>query len=115
ISASGRVGGPTTHTFESDDRPPPIPSSWRPLGSGDPITHRKIGSQCAESAGRSCLLKTTAFDVPPRMKVALILLCGIGCVPFVNTIVYNYIPECYRYFPVPDAGDLVPDRRRPQM
>src|SRR5580692_7069148 len=82
MSASGRVGGPTTQTFESDDSPPPMPSSWRPFGSGEPITDTKIGSQSALSAGRSCRLKTTAFDVPPRMKVALILFCGIGRIPF---------------------------------
>ena len=77
MSASGRVGGPTTHTFESEESPPPMPSSWRPLGSGEPITDTKIGSQSALSAGRSCRFNTTAFDVPPRMKVALILFCGI--------------------------------------
>src|SRR5262249_11525563 len=80
-------GEPTTHTFESDDSPPPMPSSWRPLGSGDPITERKIGSHCAGSAGRSFLLNTTAFDVPPRMKVALSLLCDIGARP-----AYVWIP-----------------------
>ena len=71
MSASGRVAGPTTHTFDTEDRPPPMPSSWRPFGSGDPMTARKIASQAAGSAGRSCRRNTTALEVPPRMNTAL--------------------------------------------
>src|SRR5204863_6178539 len=59
-----------THTLESDDTPPPMPLSWRMLGSGEPITERKIGSHSAREAGRSRAWKTMALDVPPRMNTA---------------------------------------------
>src|SRR5215217_2260534 len=78
MSASGRDEGPTTQTLDSDEMPPPMPSSWRPYGSGLPIAARKISSHAARSRGRSFALKTIALLVPPRMKTAGILSCFIG-------------------------------------
>ena len=51
MSASGRLGGPITHTFDSDETPPPMPSSWRMLGSGEPMNERKIGAHSSRLAG----------------------------------------------------------------
>src|SRR3954470_6300954 len=75
MSASGRVEGPTTHTLESEEIPQPMPSSWRPYGSGLPIAARKISSHSARSRGRSFALNTIALLVPPRMNVAGIFSC----------------------------------------
>src|SRR5262249_28940522 len=67
-----------THTLESEDTPPPMPSSWRMFGSGEPMTARKIGSHASRERGRSRARKMIALDVPPRMKTAGSLFCGIG-------------------------------------
>src|SRR5438132_9922403 len=66
-----------TQTFDREDTPPPMPLSWRMLGSGEPITDRKIGSHSARDVGRSRAWKTIALDVPPRMKTAGSFLCGM--------------------------------------
>src|ERR1700744_1803629 len=66
-------------TFDSEDKPPPMPSSWRPYGSGLPMAARNSLSCSARSAGRSAALNTNALLVPPRMKAAGILTCGMGC------------------------------------
>ena len=81
MSASERLDGPTTHTFESEEMPPPMPSSCRPYGSGLPIAARKISSHSARSLGRSRALNTMALLVPPRMNTAGILSCltGVSC------------------------------------
>src|SRR6185312_8737330 len=68
-----------TQTFDSEEMPPPIPSSWRPFGSGEPMTARKIGAQASRSAGKSSWRNMTAFEVPPRMKTARNRCCGMGC------------------------------------
>ena len=70
MSASSRLDGAITQTLEREDTPPPIPSSWRPLGSGEPMAARKIASHAARSAGRSLTSNTRPFDVPPRMNSA---------------------------------------------
>src|SRR6516225_2101097 len=67
-----------THTLEREEIPPPMPSSWRMFGSGEPMTERKIGSQSWCAAGRSRAWKITAFDVPPRMNTAGNCFCGMG-------------------------------------
>ena len=66
-----------TQTLDKEDTPPPMPLSWRMLGSGEPITERKIGSHSAREAGRSRAWKTMALDVPPRMKTAGSFFCGM--------------------------------------
>src|SRR5438477_10534493 len=66
-----------THTVDRDDTPPPMPLSWRMVGSGEPITERKIGSHSAREAGRSRAWKTTALDVPPRMNTAGSFFCDM--------------------------------------
>src|SRR5437016_12376952 len=66
-----------THTLDREDTPPPMPLSWRMLGSGEPITERKIASHSAREAGRSRAWKMMAFDVPPRMNTAGSFLCGM--------------------------------------
>lgn len=58
--------GPTTQTLEREERPPPRPSSCRPLGSGEPIAPRKMGGHAERSVGRSCCLNIMAREVPPR-------------------------------------------------
>ena len=78
MSASGRLGDPITHTFDSDETPPPMPSSWRMLGSGEPMNERNIGAHSSRLAGRSRAWRTTAFDVPPRMKTAGSFRCDMG-------------------------------------
>src|SRR5262245_66673411 len=83
MSASGRLGGPITHTFDSDETPPPMPSSWRMLGSGEPMNERKIGAHSLRLAGRSRAWSTTAFDVPPRMKTAGSFRCDMARLVFV--------------------------------
>jgi len=75
VSISGVYGGqldplPMMQIFDSEEMPPPMPSSCRPFGSGEPITCRKIGSQSAGSAGRSSFRNITALEVPPRMNTA---------------------------------------------
>src|SRR5215470_16256710 len=70
-----------THTLESEDTPPPMPSSWRLFGSGEPMTERKIGSHASREAGRSRAWKMTALDVPPRMNTAGSFFCGMGHLP----------------------------------
>src|SRR6266446_6453679 len=55
-----------------------MPSSWRPLGSGEPMTCRKMGSQFFGFAGRSSRRNITAFDVPPRMNTARSRLVSIS-------------------------------------
>src|SRR5689334_18550822 len=67
-----------THTLESEEIPPPMPSSWRIFGSGEPITERKIESHSSRAAGRSRAWKITALDVPPRMNTAGNFFCGMG-------------------------------------
>ena len=66
-----------TQTLDREDTPPPMPLSWRMLGSGEPIAERKIGSHSARDSGRSRAWKTIALDVPPRMKTAGSFLCGM--------------------------------------
>ena len=61
------------HTLLVTDVVPPTPSIWR--GSGDPNADKKILSQSALSSGRSDFLKYKPRDVPPRIKVAGILVC----------------------------------------
>src|SRR5438477_4361946 len=67
-----------TQILDKDEIPPPMPSSCRPLGSGEPITCRKIGSQSFRFSGRSSRRNITAFDVPPRMNTARSRLISIG-------------------------------------
>ena len=71
------VGGPTTQTFDSDEMPPPMPSSWRPLGSGLPIAARKMRPTASRSRGRSSARNIIALLVPPRMKTARTATCRI--------------------------------------
>src|SRR5262252_3187709 len=66
-----------THTLESEEMPPPMPSSWRMFGSGEPMTERKIGSHSSRT-GRSRAWKITALDVPPRMNTAGNFFCDMG-------------------------------------
>src|ERR1700749_1331737 len=56
--------------FDKEEIPPPMPPSWRPLESGEPITCRKMGSQSLGFSGRSSLRNITALEVPPRMNTA---------------------------------------------
>src|SRR5215831_18142557 len=67
-----------THTLESEETPPPMPSSWRMFGSGEPMTERKIRCHSSRAAGRSRAWKITALDVPPRMNTAGNFFCGMG-------------------------------------
>ena len=67
-----------TQTLESEETPPPMPSSWRPLGSGAPIAARKMGPQASRSRGRSSARSISAFEVPPRMKTARNRACRIA-------------------------------------
>src|SRR3954451_21160115 len=76
MSASDRVDGASTQTFDNDERPPPMPFNCRPLGSGLPIAARKIGSHCGRG-GRSRAWNITARLVPPRMKTAGMASKGI--------------------------------------
>jgi hypothetical protein len=54
------------HIFEREEMPPPRPSSWRPLGSGEPRTERKMGGQWVRDEGREERAKMMAREVPPR-------------------------------------------------
>src|SRR5665213_3924168 len=69
MSASSRDDGARMQTFDNDDTPPPMPLSWRPFGSGLPISARNIGSHSARSS-RSRAWNITARLVPPRMNTA---------------------------------------------
>src|SRR5262245_2536944 len=60
-----------------------MPSSWRILGSGEPMNERKIGAHSSRLAGRSRVWRTTAFDVPPRMKTAGSFRCDMARLVFV--------------------------------
>src|SRR4051794_40395895 len=65
--------------FDSDEMPPPMPSSCRPFGSGLPSTPSRMGSIAARSAGRSFAWKKTPLEEPPRMKTAGMKTCVIAC------------------------------------
>jgi hypothetical protein len=52
-------------TFEREETPPPRPSSWRPLGSGEPRQERKMGGQEVRFWGRWEVWKMRAREVPP--------------------------------------------------
>lgn len=54
------------HIFEREEMPPPRPSSWRPWGSGEPRTERKIGGQRLWLEGREEAENIMAREVPPR-------------------------------------------------
>src|SRR5262249_51954955 len=56
----------------SDEMPPPIPSSWRPYGSGLPRAVSKMWSRAGPDAGRSPWWKTRQRLGPPRMEAARI-------------------------------------------
>src|SRR5450631_2977085 len=71
--------------FDKEEIPPPMPSSCRPLGSGEPITCRKMGSQSLGFSGRSSLRNITALEVPPRMNTAGSRAFAIGF-PYVFTL-----------------------------
>src|SRR5215471_14632858 len=75
MSASGRVDGPMIQTLDNDESPPPIPSSWRPLGSGLPSAATKMRSHNERSRGRWSCRNMMALLVPPRIKTAGILTC----------------------------------------
>ena len=89
IDTPGRVLGLTTTTLLSDEMPPPMPSSWRPCGSGLPRAARKSASHSARSAGRSRRWKKRPLLVPPRRKTAgsaiwltaTLLSLGGSCAP----------------------------------
>jgi hypothetical protein len=52
------------------------------LGSGEPMNERKIGAHSSRLAGRSRAWRTTAFDVPPRMKTAGSFCCDMARLVF---------------------------------
>src|SRR5262245_49257826 len=56
--------------LESEEMPPPRPSSWRPYGSGLPSARRRISSRDSPAGGRSSAWKTRHRLVPPRMYTA---------------------------------------------
>src|SRR5699024_11727242 len=59
-------------TLDSEEIPPPMPLSWRPCGSGEPMKRHNAASLSASSAGRSAALKNSPLLVPPRIKQVLI-------------------------------------------
>ena len=70
---------PMMTAFESDEIPPPRPSSWRPYGSGLPSAASRIASRSRPAAGRSRSWKTRQRLVPPRMYTAPDSPLGHGC------------------------------------
>lgn len=54
------------HILDREEMPPPRPSSWRPLGSGEPRMERKMGGQAVRDGGREEVVKRMAREVPPR-------------------------------------------------
>src|SRR6516164_2855637 len=62
-------------TLDNDESPPPIPPSWRPLGSGLPSAATKMQSHNERSRGRLSCRNMMSLLVPPRMKATGILTC----------------------------------------
>jgi hypothetical protein len=52
--------------FDNDEIPPPMPSSWRPYGSGLPTAASMTRAATSRSAGRSFAWKNMPLLVPPR-------------------------------------------------
>ncbi len=75
-------------TLERLEIPPPMPFSWRPVGSGEPMIPRKMGFQSPTLAGRYFLLMKIPLEVPPRRNVA-----GMGFGVIKLSMEYERRPE----------------------
>ena len=68
-----RIDGEMMQVLLVTDVVPPTPSTCR--GSGEPNAASRMPSHKDRSSGRSALLKYSPRDVPPRIKIAGIVVC----------------------------------------
>ena len=78
MSASGRVGAPTMHTFDSEEIPPPIPFNCRPFGSGLPIAARKIGAHSARGGKSFAALSSMGLPALNGFIGEFTILLGVA-------------------------------------